>query len=73
MNDHEIPLPMRMYPSPDITPGQFEVVVADLFRQTAGNVDDLEVSLHEKVRAPDGTYDIDATVRFSVAGMSTLR
>jgi hypothetical protein len=55
-----------MYPSPDITPGEFEQFVAEqLIGSAYPLVDDLKVTLHERITGPDGTYDFDATVRFN--------
>jgi hypothetical protein len=65
--------PTAMYPPPDITPGEFEEFVAQqLLGSASPEVDDLKVTLHEKIARPDGTYDFDATIRFNLAGMSFL-
>ena len=65
--------PTAMYPPPDITPGEFEQFVAEqLIGSAFPLVDDLKVTLHERITRPDGTYDFDATIRFNVAGMSFL-
>jgi hypothetical protein len=65
--------PTAMYPPPDITPGEFEQFVAEqLIGSAYPEVDDLKLTLHEKITRPDGTYDFDATIRFNVAGMSFL-
>jgi hypothetical protein len=65
--------PTAMYPPPDITPAEFEQFVAEqLIGSAYPLVDDLKVTLHERITRPDGTYDFDATIRFNIAGMSFL-
>ncbi len=65
--------PTAMYPPPDITPDEFEKYVAEqLIGSAYPHVNDLKVTLHERITRPDGTYDFDATIRFGVAGMSFL-
>jgi hypothetical protein len=72
-DDTRIARPTALYPSPDITPEQFEHYVADeLLRSAGSEVDGLKVTVHEKIAGPDGTYDFDATLRFNVGGMSFL-
>lgn len=61
------------YPHPAITPGEFEEFVAGELLGAAGSeVDDLVVTLHEKIVGADGAYDFDATVRYRFAGMAFL-
>lgn len=60
------------YPPAAITPAEFEEFVVTLFRSTKDQVDDLRIALHEKIAAPDGTYDFDTTIRYEFAGMSFL-
>ena len=61
------------YPCPEITPGEFEEFVAGELLGAAGSeVDDLVVTVHEKVVGADGVYDFDATVRYRFAGMAFL-
>lgn len=65
--------PTALYPPPDISPSEFEQFVAEQLIESAyPHVDDLRVTHHEKITRPDGSYDFDATIRFSVAGMSFL-
>ncbi|MGI5202501.1 restriction endonuclease [Spirillospora sp. CA-108201] len=60
-------------PRPGITPAEFEEFVADrLFGAAAPHVSGLSVTLHERVAGSDGTYDLDATVRYRFAGMAFL-
>lgn len=61
-----------LYPDPDITPGEFEQFVAELLGSTRDQVEDLHVTLHDKVKGIDGTYDFDTTVRFRFGGMDFL-
>jgi hypothetical protein len=61
------------YPYPAITPGDFEEFVAAELLGAAGSVvDDLAVTVQEKVVGADGVYDFDATVRYRFAGMAFL-
>lgn len=61
------------YPRPSITPQEFEEFVARQLLGAAGSaVDDLTVTLHERISGADGAYDFDATVRYRFAGMSFL-
>src|SRR5207248_10604619 len=46
-------------------------VVAE-FEQTRPYVDDLQVTLHEVVKGSDGSYDFDATIRYTLAGLDFL-
>lgn len=58
---------------PGITPAEFEEFVAErLLGSAAPHVSGLSVTLHEKVAGSDGTYDLDATVRYRFAGMDFL-
>lgn len=60
------------YPSPDMTPTEFEELVARILRLEGRNIEGLEVKLHEVLEAPDGSYDIDATARFQALGVDFL-
>jgi hypothetical protein len=61
------------YPYPAITPAEFEDFVArDLLGAARPAVDELAVTVHEKVAGADGTYDFDATVRYRFAGLAFL-
>ncbi len=60
------------YPSADITPAQFEQFVSDTFQSVRTIVNDLKVTLHDKIVGVDGEYDFDATIRFSMGGMNFL-
>lgn len=60
------------YPAAELSPTQFEEFVVGLLDATATQVEDLRVTLHETLAGVDGTYDIDATVRFSLGGMQFL-
>ncbi|HVB45228.1 MAG TPA: restriction endonuclease [Streptosporangiaceae bacterium] len=71
-DDARVARPTAHYPPADITPKQFEEFVANLLGAAEPIVDNLRVTLHEKIARPDGTYDFDATVRYDFAGMSFL-
>jgi hypothetical protein len=72
-DDTRVARPTAFYPQADITPGEFEEFVAkQLFGAASSEVDDLSVTLHEKITSADGTYDFDATIRYQLAGMSFL-
>lgn len=72
-DDTRVARPTAFYPPADITPAEFEEFVANQLLASAGTeVSDLQVTPHEKVRADDGTYDFDATVRYQFGGLSFL-
>lgn len=71
-DDQAVAFPTAFYPQPDITPAEFEHFVGALLESVTPLVDDLNVTLHEKIDGTDGTYDFDATVRFGLAGMEFL-
>ena len=56
----------------NLTPAQFEELVVQLLGSAEPVVDNLAVTLHEKITGVDGIYDFDATVRYRFAGMSFL-
>ncbi|WP_405142250.1 restriction endonuclease [Sphaerisporangium sp. NBC_01403] len=60
------------YPPAEISPGEFEEFVTELLGSAQQFVTDLKITLHEKIEGIDGTYDFDATVRYTFAGMSFL-
>jgi hypothetical protein len=60
------------YPAAAITPAEFERFVVDLLGCSAPIVDGLDIRLHDRITGVDGTYDFDATVRFSFGGMNFL-
>lgn len=72
IDESEVAQATARYPPPDITPAKYEEFVRDLFSSIKEFVEDLEVRLHEKIQGVDGTYDFDATVRFTFAGMRFL-
>lgn len=59
-------------PASALSPRQFESLVVRIFSQVHSLVDGLVVSAQERMVTPDGTYDIDATVRFVLGGMAFL-
>lgn len=68
--DSDVPRFMRMYPPPDITPSEFEQFVVDIFNAVEPSVDHVEVTLHDRVLASDGSYDLDGTVRLQWGGLA---
>jgi hypothetical protein len=62
----------RHPPAEDISPAEFERFVADLLRSGSPGLEDYSVETHEVLGGIDGSYDFDATVRFSVLGMEYL-
>jgi hypothetical protein len=72
-DDTRVARPTAFYAQPEITPGDFEEFVAkQLIGPADSEVNDLSISLHEKIAGVDGKYDFDATVRYNFAGMSFL-
>lgn len=60
------------YPPADMSPADFELFVVETIHSINRDVDDLKVTLHELVEGNDGTYDMDATMRFRLGGMDFL-
>jgi hypothetical protein len=59
-------------PDWDITPEEFEELTAGLLQEAMGEADGFKIERHTVLPAADGTYDIDATVRFEVGGIAFL-
>jgi hypothetical protein len=75
MSDHSeeaIVPPLLRYPPADISPAEFEQFVVDALSSMGGDLENYTVTLHETIVGGDGTYDFDATVRYSAMGMSFL-
>ena len=70
--DEEIPVWAARYPQGDISAGEFEQFVFQLLGSAAPTLTGFRVTSHESVKGVDGTYDFDATVRFSWSGMDFL-
>jgi Restriction endonuclease len=62
----------RHPPADDISPEKFEQFVAELLGAGGQGLEDYRVETHEVLEGFDGSYDFDATVRFSVLGMDYL-
>jgi hypothetical protein len=62
----------RHPPAQDISPEEFEQFVAELLQAGSSELEDYRVRTHEVLEGVDGSYDFDATVRFSVLGMDYL-
>jgi len=72
VNPDDVDPESARYPGADLTPAEFELFAAGWLSEATPYADDFRVSVHEKIASPDGSYDFDATVRFSVAGMEFL-
>lgn len=70
--DEDVPLPLDRAIAIAMSPTDFERYTVQLLAQTLTVVEDFRVEFGEKIDAADGTYDIDATVRFRFAGMDFL-
>ncbi len=57
------------YPPADISPSEFEDWAASVFESAQSSLDDLTVTVHDRVTGTDGEFDFDATVRFRWAGV----
>lgn len=55
-----------------LSPADFERFAASLFSQAARTVENLRVTVQERVKGSDGAYVIDATVRYRFADMDFL-
>ncbi len=71
-DDSEVPLFSSIRSGADLSPEEFEQFVVDQFSEVKPHVDDLHVTLHEVIGAPDGDYDFDATIRWRFAGFDYL-
>ena len=65
---------LQRYPIGDLTPEELESWVADVLQSVGDEegVSHLVVEAHERVAGVDGTYDLDATVRFRALGLDFL-
>ena len=72
VNPETVPEPLAQATPAALSPAEFERFVARLFSQTAERVEDLRVTLQDLVQGSDGSYAIDATVRYRLAGMDFL-
>lgn len=70
--EDDVPPWARRYPPAAIRPAEFEAWIGDLLRAAEPAVDDLRVAVHDRVNGTDGSYDLDATVRYRWAGLDFL-
>jgi Restriction endonuclease len=70
--DADVPTFMVRYPPADITPNEFEEFVVEVFSSVGPYVDDVHVTLHERVAGADGSYDLDGVVRLHWAGLDLV-
>ncbi len=56
----------------DMTPEEFEDLTAQLLEEVMGEADKFEIERHTVLRTVEGSYDIDATVRFELGGLAFL-
>jgi len=71
-DESEVDRWVARYPSAEMTFGEFEDFVAELLRAGEPGLSNFNVTVHDIVQGVDGTYDFDATVRYSVLGMDFL-
>lgn len=71
-DDANIPEWAREYPPADITPAEFEEWVGGLLAVVESDLEDLRVTLHDRVEGVEGTYEFDATIRYRWAGFEFL-
>src|SRR2546423_13099940 len=60
------------YPTPDITSREFEDWVGAVFASASPDLEDLRVTIHDRIRGTDGSFTLDATVRYRWAGLDFL-
>jgi hypothetical protein len=68
----DVPRPLRHATPLSMSPSEFERYTVHLLGQMVQAVENLTVTFNEEIETPDGTYDIDATARFRLAGMDFL-
>lgn len=71
-SDEEVPLWAKRYPPADITPHEFEEWIVEVLGSAADALDELRITPHDRVTGSDGTFDLDATVRFRLMGLEFL-
>jgi restriction system protein len=54
------------------TPEEFALEVIRLVAEASGRVQDFRIDHRQKLTGPDGTYELDAAVRFSSLGVDFL-
>lgn len=72
LDETDVPVGMFQYPAADISPDEFEAWVGELLESASADLQDLCITVHDKVFGTDGTFDLDATIRFRWAGMDFL-
>lgn len=60
------------WPTFTLSPAEYEQAVADIANTIGQDITDWRVQHLDHVEGPDGTYIIDVTVRFQLAGMAFL-
>jgi restriction system protein len=60
------------FPVREISPDQFEQLVFKYIRDSDSAPENLRLVRKEKLRLPDGTYEIDITARFEALGVEFL-
>ena len=60
-DDREVASETARYPPADITPTEFELFVAELLKAVAPLVEELQVTVHDRIKGVDGLDDFDAT------------
>ena len=72
LDETDVPAGMFRYPPADISSDEFEAWVGELLDSASAELQDLRTTVHDKIVGTDGTFDLDATVRFRWAGMDFL-
>ena len=60
---------MTPYPAAEISPAEFEGMVGQILNLAWQGTSQYTVTVHDKITAADGAYDLDATVRSQQGGM----
>jgi hypothetical protein len=63
---------LMWYPPADITPSEFEEWAAGVFESARTSLDDITVTIHDRITGTDGAFDFDATVRYRWAGIDFI-
>lgn len=71
-DDESVAFETARYPPADITPTEFEHFVVQTLESTDSLIENLVVTLHDKLMGAGGEYDFDGTVTFSWGGMEFL-
>lgn len=68
----DVPAHLFRHPPADMSPDDFEDWIGELLDSVSADLEHVRTTVHDKVVGTDGTFDLDATVRFRWAGMDFL-